>query len=320
MKQYAVELHSHTQHSDGDFTVDELYKQAIQYGYEGLILTDHNTTSGFKHLAEKALNSSFVTLSGIEWTTYFGHMLVHDADHIIDWRAATPYTIDEHIQKVKEANGLVGIAHPFAVGSPICTGCHWSFIVKKWENIDYIEIWNSTCPDEHFWSREAYKLWIDLLNKGYRMSCSAGRDWHRVEGEDKNFGLTYIETEGRLTKRSFRDSLEKGSFYITLGPQMNLSIKQNGAMYYMGDSIKPGKTELYFEPLNGINTFLKRFSPEMQLIKIYNNSRLVEKTVVEGKQSFSLNLEKGYIRIEVWGKIKDKENELLIISNPIYIK
>lgn len=320
MNQYAVELHSHTQHSDGDFTVEELYNQAITYGYDGLILTDHNTTSGYKDLDEKASNSSLVTLSGIEWTTYYGHMLVHDAERLIDWRTATPHTIDEHIQEVKDANGLVGIAHPFAVGSPICTGCHWSFNVKKWENVDYIEIWNSTCPDDHFWSREAYRLWVELLNKGYKMSCSAGRDWHRIEGENKNYALTYIETEGHLTKKRFRDSLEKGLFYITLGPKINWHLNQDGRRYKMGDTIRSGEAALYFEPSDDMSTFLRRFSPMMQYIKVYNNDSLIKEEAISGFESFSLNLEKGYIRIEVWGKIKGKEHQLLVISNPIYIE
>lgn len=320
MKQYAVELHSHTEHSDGDFTVEELVDEAVEYGYDALILTDHNTSSGYKELEKRAKNKGLVTLSGIEWTTYFGHMLVHDADKLVDWRTATPHTIDAYIQEVKEANGLVGIAHPFAIGSPICTGCHWSFLVKNWANVDYIEVWNSTCPDEHFWSREAYHMWINLLDEGYTISCSAGRDWHRNEGEKRNPALTYIETDEELTSTSFRQALEKGAFYITLGPKINWHIEKDTRVFRMGDVIQPGKSTLHIERLEDLNKELKQFSPELKQIKVFHNGELINERPSTDTEAVSFNLNEGYIRIEGWGNLKGKNTVQLLISNPIYIR
>lgn len=41
-KWIACELHTHTQHSDGQFTVLELAQTAKQCGLEGIAITDHN--------------------------------------------------------------------------------------------------------------------------------------------------------------------------------------------------------------------------------------------------------------------------------------
>lgn len=322
MRQYAVELHSHTRHSDADFTVADLCKEAVHFGYDGLILTDHNTSSGYPELRQLAEEQGLVTLSGIEWTTYYGHMLVHDAKHLVDWRDARPDTIDEHIQEVKEAGGLVGIAHPYAIGSPMCTGCHWSYEVNRWENVDYIEIWNSTCPDEHFWSWSAYGLWSGLLDGGYRISCSAGRDWHRLEGADQNPAITYVETADTLTQASFRAALEKGAFYITLGPRLKWHVEQEGQTFRMGDTLAEGATILKVEAHSVGLPALEAFTPEAQRVKVIHNGEIyMDMPLGEDRRiALSAELSKGYVRIELWGSIKGKERELLVLSNPIYVK
>ncbi|WP_028273409.1 CehA/McbA family metallohydrolase [Atopococcus tabaci] len=320
MNQYAVELHSHTNHSDGDFTVDELHQQALEYGYDGLILTDHNTASGYKELEERAEESRLVTLGGIEWTTYFGHMLVHDAKRLVDWRTAKPDTIDQHILEVKEAGGLVGIAHPYAVGSPMCTGCHWSFNVTNWDNVDYIEVWNSVSPDDQYWSWDAYSLWAGLLDRGTRISCSAGRDWHRKEPMEENPAITYVETEGPLIKSSFRGALEQGAFYITLGPSLDWAIEQNGRYVRMGETLKAGQGQLQLSVLPVMNKTLRKFAPKVERVKVIHNGKVcVDEQVEEETVSVPLELAPGYVRVELWGTIKGKSNELLTISNPIYI-
>lgn len=321
MRQYAVELHSHTNHSDGDFTVAELHRRAKEYGYDGLILTDHNTSSGYPELAKLAAESGLVTLSGIEWTTYFGHMLVHDANWLVDWRTAQIDTIDDRIQEVKDAGGLVGIAHPYAMGSPMCTGCHWSYEVKNWNNVDYIEIWNASSPDEHFWSWSAYELWSRLLDQGYRLSCGAGRDWHRLEPVDCNPAITYLEMTSDLDQTRFRQALEKGSFYISLGPGLDWHVEKQGRTFTMGDCLVAGEASLQIEALPVRNETLQRFSPEVHTVKVIHNGNIsFESTLLDEALEIPLSLETGYVRVELWGSIKDKPKELLTISNPIYIK
>ncbi|MGP6139892.1 CehA/McbA family metallohydrolase [Jeotgalibaca sp. A127] len=317
MKQYAVELHSHTNHSDAHFTVAELCQEASNFGYDGLILTDHNTASGYPEFKKLADEKGLVTMRGIEWTTYFGHMLVHGADYLVDWRDAQPTTIDYHIQEVKNAGGLVGIAHPYAIGSPMCTGCHWSFEVENWKNVDYIEIWNEVCPDESLSSWEAYARWTHLLDQGYRISASAGRDWHRLEGLDKNPAVTYIETVGQLTPTSFRQALEKGAFYLTLGPKLDWQI----GSHHMGDTIPTGiyVTNIQAKPFD-LPAFTP-FNPRANRVKIIHNGEVyLDIPITEEKITLSLHLQPGYVRLELWGAIKDKTNELLLVSNPIYIE
>lgn len=217
MRKYSfpVEIHTHTEHSDATFTTRELIEASKSFGYKGIILTDHNSSSGYNEMKELGLTNDqdLVIIKGMEWTTYFGHMLAHDADYDVDWREATPDTIDTYIKKVKDANGLVGIAHPFDMGSPICTGCHWDFNVKDYSHVDYIEIWNSNNPHVRQESRAAYEMWLDKLDEGYRISASTGRDWHREDNPNDIMGVTYLElADKKLTHDNFINALEKGQF------------------------------------------------------------------------------------------------------------
>ena len=70
------ELHTHTVHSDGDFTPAALVQAAHDFGCAGIALTDHNTDAGMQEIYEAARDSLLPVIPGIEWTTYYGHMLV----------------------------------------------------------------------------------------------------------------------------------------------------------------------------------------------------------------------------------------------------
>ena len=50
MNWFAGELHTHTVHSDGEFTVEQLCRAAKERELSLIALTDHNTASGLRFL------------------------------------------------------------------------------------------------------------------------------------------------------------------------------------------------------------------------------------------------------------------------------
>lgn len=332
--QYPVEVHAHTIHSDGQFTVEELIESAVSFGYKGLILTDHNTSAGYLEMpsVQAVKDEDIITLHGIEWTTYFGHMLVHDADYDVDWREATPTTIDKYMFEVQLANGLVGIAHPFDIGSPICTGCHWDYQVENYDLVDYIEIWNSNQPQEKSESILAYEFWLDKLNKGYEISCSAGRDWHRPDREEANMGVTYLElNEEKLTQDHFKDALQNGQYYITLGPTAYFTVENKDLLFQMGDRVhysmlEEGKILMTIKPTE--LEALKDFELENIYILVWNNDQLIFQSETNKELSGELtsnftlpnNLSAGYLRFEVRGDYRGTKDTPIIVGNPIYLR
>lgn len=322
MNQYLVEFHSHTNHSDAKFTVSELHLAADNFGYDGLILTDHNSFSGFQELSRLAKESGLTVLSGIEWTTYFGHMLVIGADEIIDWREATPDTIDHWISKIKSVNGLIGIAHPFDIGSPICTGCHWDFNVQDWSQVDFIEIFNGTSAHQKPESKAAYEMWSSLLDDGERISCSAGRDWHYFEGDDQNPAFNYLEMSGELSPGAIKNAINQGNYYVSLAPKMVWKLKQGNETYDIGDLIDKGKYESQITITDTDIEFMKQFKCEIDHYVIIHNGKIIyqDQLLLNQTENIQLDLAPGYVRLEVIGFFKDSPDSKIILSNPIYIQ
>uniref|UniRef100_UPI001F09690F CehA/McbA family metallohydrolase n=1 Tax=Paenibacillus periandrae TaxID=1761741 RepID=UPI001F09690F len=125
----ACELHTHTPNSDGKHTLYELARSAAALELDWIAVTDHNTTSGLfgKEVVEQATNIKILT--GLEWTTFYGHMLVLGlpAGGYADWRMLGPNDLAQGLREVKALGAIAGLAHPFRVGSPMCTGCYWEY-------------------------------------------------------------------------------------------------------------------------------------------------------------------------------------------------
>lgn len=315
MKYIPCELHCHTIHSDGDFTPATLQQAAVDNELSLIALTDHNTLSGTKEL-----NSNIIPfIKGIEWTTYFGHTLVLGAKNFVDWRDAVPNNIDDKIEAVKKAGGTVGVAHPFQCGSPICTGGRWEFNVTKWENVNYIEIWHEAFHDGNTENERALAFWTSLLDKGYHLGASYGKDWHRPQNKNTLFGCTYLGIDGEINEENALEAIKNGRMVISVGAAFSFTVSQNHTIYNIGESISDGTAIFQFNcnPEARKNHYGNK-NIEYQAIRIVTNGN---KTVCEADknaESIEIELQKNHwYRAELWGTINGKEQPLAITS-PVY--
>ena len=159
MNWFPVELHTHTQHSDGDFTVEELVKAARRRGFSAIACTDHNAFSGVRELKKYTAQQGLAAVPGIEWTTYWGHMLVLGEQGYTDWRGVSKDEIDAAIAHIHTNHGIVGVAHPFALGNPVNTGYHWEFHISDWDAVDFLEVWSRDDAPVKIQSLRAVQLW-----------------------------------------------------------------------------------------------------------------------------------------------------------------
>ncbi|GMQ59008.1 hypothetical protein AN1V17_34050 [Vallitalea sediminicola] len=324
MKWFASELHTHTLHSDGNFTVKELCETAKSYGLSCIAMTDHNTMSGLAEVDIDLQEKTVSVIRGIEWTTYYGHMCVLGAEKYVDWRDATPYNIDEKITDIKKYKGVVGVAHPFVIGSPMCTGCHWSFEVHKWENVDYIEIWSEQFPAIRTLNHRSRKMWMNLLDNGYRIAATYGKDWHGKQVENVPSAVTYLGVnDDIITGENALVALREGRTYVTMGPTIDTYIKQSNKVYSIGDQLSNGKSEIIVEV--GIDLrkdMWERFNliPETVSI-ISNNSKVIDEKEINNINDelvFDVNLSDGWLIVQVNGKAMNKEC-VLAFTSPFYI-
>lgn len=68
-----VDLHVHSNKSDGSFTPSELVDMAIAKGLTAFALTDHDTTAGVKEAVAYGQEKGIEVIPGIEFSTeYYG--------------------------------------------------------------------------------------------------------------------------------------------------------------------------------------------------------------------------------------------------------
>ncbi|HEX4275947.1 MAG TPA: PHP domain-containing protein [Bryobacteraceae bacterium] len=72
-----IDLHSHTDRSDGTFTPEELIGEAVRVGLRGLAITDHDTFAGYDAALPHAAAASLELICGIELSTRYQGGSVH---------------------------------------------------------------------------------------------------------------------------------------------------------------------------------------------------------------------------------------------------
>jgi hypothetical protein len=340
-------MHTHTINSDGNFTLAELCGHARDFLYDAIAVTDHNTMSALDELPP----TQIPIIPGIEWTTYYGHMLVLGADTYIDWRFARPETIDRYTQAIKEAHGLVGIAHPFEFGSPLCTGCYWDFKVQDWKAIDYIEVWSNPFPHSKLKNHLAFQWWTKLLNQGHRLAASAGWDWHDLKPPAESSGentaplppATWLGLrDGKTDIAAVREALEGGRSFVTLGPFAEISlVMKNGQRCGLGDTAGTGDGTLSVT----VDESRRRpvwasFGIATKTIRLVHNGTVIKELPYSpernGNNTLTTDLNigtpaveplvrgsplaGGWLRVEGYGDYLGSEDKLLFFSSPIYIR
>lgn len=193
MKELKFELHTHTVHSDGGFTLKELIECAKKRGYYGIALTDHNTASGCEEAVFWGKKLGVLVIPGIEWTTFYGHLVVLGGNAKVDWRKVNPSTVIECIKEAKACGDVVGLAHPYREGYPVCTGGRNNFPKEIFEHVDFYEAFSGELDSPtNIRSAAEYKE----LAKRYNIAATYGRDWHRdIDKEGARYGATYLLSE-----------------------------------------------------------------------------------------------------------------------------
>lgn len=79
-----IDLHLHSNHSDGTETPAEVMRQAHAYGVRTAALTDHDTASGWAEAAEAASDLGMTFVPGMELSAKHGWRSVHMLAYLVD--------------------------------------------------------------------------------------------------------------------------------------------------------------------------------------------------------------------------------------------
>ena len=83
-----IDLHVHSNASDGTFTPSEIVEYAVKKGLRAVALTDHDTTDGIEEAVRAAKGTSLEVIPGIEISTTWWERDVHIVGLGIDWKNA----------------------------------------------------------------------------------------------------------------------------------------------------------------------------------------------------------------------------------------
>lgn len=95
-----VDLHVHSNHSDGTYTVKELVEYAKEKGLYAIALTDHDTVSGVKEAVMEGKMCGVKIIPGIEVSTGYGTGELHILGLNIDYESEV---FDEFIASCRES-------------------------------------------------------------------------------------------------------------------------------------------------------------------------------------------------------------------------
>ena len=244
----AAELHTHTMHSDGSFTPETLVSAAKTKGFDALAITDHNCIASVHQVQQQAKKAGIAVIPGMELTTFYGHVLSIGTKVYLEWRDARKQNgLAMMAERIHDAGGLCGIAHPFKLGGWMCTGCYMDYAMDALASVDYIEVWNGEKMHQNPFNRRAYRWWLSLLDQGMRLPATAGRDWHN--GQDAMGDLhaaTYlgIPQEEAVCAEALLQSIQKGRVAVTYGLLPILRVKKGNDIHVQIEKGRGGKETL----------------------------------------------------------------------------
>lgn len=172
-----IDIHIHSNHSDGLYSIKEIVKKAKEKGLDGIALTDHDTVSGLEEARIFAEKMNFIVIPGIEVSAKEGHIIGLGISTKIRKDMSAEKTI-EHIHK---QDGLAIASHPY--GSIIHRNSVKDLIKKL--NFDAVEVFNSRNLNEN---KKAIKIATEE-----NLVQVAGSDAHMLSEIGKAYTIANCE-------------------------------------------------------------------------------------------------------------------------------
>lgn len=307
-----AELHAHTLHSDARQSTQELLDAAAEREIDWLALTDHNTITAIQEAQLADLyHHPLHLIPGLEFTTFYGHFLIHGAPEYLfkNWTGVNLSNVHQYLSQIKTQPINVTIAHPFDEGNPYCTGCRWDYFLEDLQSVDAIEIWNSPNPHLSASNQLAYLKWLQLLEQGFEIAATAGRDWHGPASEEERIAETFFLVPQNEELVDILESHRLGRSYMTLGPRLiNFTLDKT---YQLGDRLPIHKSTYQ------LDLALEGLTPGDRLYLMDAHQIIKEFTAEDQAYTFQGEIDLAdyqFMRLE----IRDQNQSLITVTNPIY--
>lgn len=319
IKWHRVELHTHTIASDGIMEPNELVMRAKNRGYEAIVVTDHNTTTSCQQAMTSGKKEGVLVIPGIEWTTFWGHIVVSGGTSRVDWRHVNLENIEEKLKEAKKDGDIITVAHPKRLGTPFCSECRFLYKLNSWESVDAYEVWSHYNPHTARDSQKAKKEWSDLINEGYKIAPVYGYDWHNPDEGGPAYAYTYVGIDGELTQENILNAIRNNHTYITMGVEVEAYITKDKKHYELGDTVSSGKAKLSLSA-KVIEEYSNEYKVEIKGVRIYKDGKMFLAKKWSGEAlDLDIELNCKNVRLEVYGKVDNEDADIAILA-PLYIE
>jgi hypothetical protein len=294
------DLHTHSVHSDGTFTLREKADICEEAGLDFLGLTDHNAASQ-NEAYPRDVDTLFIP--GMELTTNKGHLNLFGVNNPIrDFRVNTMEELHNVLKEARENGAYISLNHPYCRN----TGWRWD-----WDfDYDWVEVWNGPWRDEN---QDALDWWQEQLVSGKRLVAVGGSDAHRphpyvIHG----MPTTWVYSKS-LTSSEILKSIDKGHVVLSYSPKGPF-ISLTCGISMTGDVCEDTKQPVM------LNVKDVQYS---DVVKVISNQGIEQEVMVEeGQDSLDLSWAVGncsFYRVEVWRYFPEAKSRLLAaLCNPIY--
>lgn len=232
------DMHCHTAEGsiDGIIKIEHTIDKLIKKGYDGMLVTDHNSCNGYNSRPE---NKDFLVLRGIEYdTSDGGHMLIIlPSNKEYDIFTAKGMSLLDTINVVHVLGGVIGAAHPYEYYKfGLFNHDKWTEDDEVLEKLDFIETFNAcVSPKGNQKAKE--------LAKRLNIAQTGGSDSHVIGsvGLGETIFNETIKTEDDLIKilkdSQYSSTQTGGQTYLESTKEKHKIIHSMGIrMYYLWSS------------------------------------------------------------------------------------
>lgn len=296
---YKGDLHLHTNHSDGAYTVSEVVENIRLAGLEFLALTDHNT---FSQNIQYPIVEDIAIIPGVELTTNKGHANFYGVQQPFhDFRCQSKEDVQNKMDEGMSNGSFYSINHPH------CQYCPWEWGLEHFD-VRMVEIWNGPWSEAN---QQTLDWWDSELKQGKKVVAIGGSDTHR-EHERIKYGVptTWLHAL-RHSPDKLTAAMKSGRACIARTPDSPwVEIK---TMNTCPEGSGRGENNLQAIPLE------VEFKDKVKgIMKVITDQGTIINEPIESKKVFYFDRipsDSRYVRVEVWDLHIE---EPIVISNPIY--
>ncbi|MGN0368380.1 MAG: PHP domain-containing protein [Wujia sp.] len=114
-----IDLHVHSNASDGSFTPSEVADLAIAQGLRAIALTDHDTVDGIKEILDYTKDKPLEVVPGIELSCYYHNREIHILGFYVDYENPDLLKELDYLKEIRENRNIQMIEKMQKDGLPV---------------------------------------------------------------------------------------------------------------------------------------------------------------------------------------------------------